>query len=264
MIDKKSKYITRNKALENNLFFRQIIPYVVITKGDKVFCYKRNGSEKRLRDWSIGVGGHINLQDNTRRGKKYTIRRGLKRELKEEIGIKDVSNLEFLGFIKQVDDKIVSKVHFGVAYKLEIKEDIKLDNEEIQEFEWVDLKDLEDKNLETWSNEVVEMLYKKRRLENESKANKFVKAIMKNINRSNYKFYEIIEKVGEIYDKYNIFSKETELKNEKIRLLGEKRFENSKLKWFWDLEANKLIEKYIFEDGSEDVFEVEVGDRIDK
>ena len=57
--------------MEEDPSYRQIIPYVVLTRGDEVLVLRRlkKGGEKRLHGLlSIGVGGHINPVDEAGRG----------------------------------------------------------------------------------------------------------------------------------------------------------------------------------------------------
>ena len=60
------EFIPRPDA-ENDPGYKQIIPYVVLRRGDKIFMTRRlkKGGEARLHGlMSIGVGGHINPVDD--------------------------------------------------------------------------------------------------------------------------------------------------------------------------------------------------------
>ena len=58
--------------MEQDPSYRQIIPYVAVTRGDEVFATRRldKGGEARLHGrLSLGVGGHIErADDETREG----------------------------------------------------------------------------------------------------------------------------------------------------------------------------------------------------
>src|ERR1043166_6958302 len=59
-------YKYRSQA-ENDLHYKQLIPYVLIVCGDRLLRYQRGkgGQETRLRGlWSVGIGGHISEEDH--------------------------------------------------------------------------------------------------------------------------------------------------------------------------------------------------------
>ena len=75
------EFIPRPDA-ENDPDYKQIIPYVVLRRGDEIFMTRRlkKGGEARLHGlMSIGVGGHINPVDDVDR--ENVLLRGLEREL---------------------------------------------------------------------------------------------------------------------------------------------------------------------------------------
>ncbi|MEI3063149.1 MAG: hypothetical protein V8S72_09590 [Oscillospiraceae bacterium] len=81
------EFIPRPDA-ENDPGYKQIIPYVVLRRGDEIFMTRRlkKGGEARLHGlMSIGVGGHINPVDDVDR--ENVLLRGLERELDEEVEI---------------------------------------------------------------------------------------------------------------------------------------------------------------------------------
>src|SRR3990172_11619570 len=59
------KFLPRGKV-ENDPSWQQIIPYLILEVGGKIFLMKRKGNhtESRLSSmYSIGVGGHVNRKD---------------------------------------------------------------------------------------------------------------------------------------------------------------------------------------------------------
>jgi predicted NUDIX family phosphoesterase len=91
--------------------WKQVIPYVVLREGDRLFLMRRTraGGDERLHDrYSIGVGGHINPQDTDVAG-------GLRREWAEEIEADFVPDFEPLGVLND-DDNSVGAVHLGLVY----------------------------------------------------------------------------------------------------------------------------------------------------
>lgn len=115
------QFIPKGKA-EHDSAYKQIIPYIVLMdKESRVFYYKRNGSEKRLSQlYSIGIGGHINKEQDLGNDMFSTIYNGLKRELYEETGV-PYENFQsrFYGIINEERSK-VGKTHLGLVYGLKI------------------------------------------------------------------------------------------------------------------------------------------------
>jgi predicted NUDIX family phosphoesterase len=146
----KTEWVLRDKA-ENNTAYKQIIPYAIVNFNDKIALYQRKGTEKRLENlYSIGIGGHINEHDN---GEDFnqTIEKGLFRELSEEFKnfTKIYSQINFLGLINEEKTE-VGKVHIGAVFL--VKSDIELQPDyELNNFQWIDEKELKNFKLEYWS-----------------------------------------------------------------------------------------------------------------
>lgn len=128
---------------EVNETYRQLIPYVVITDGDKTLLYSRTkaGGEAKLFDrCSIGFGGHMTVMPDhpdltTQDDLAYVIRRCIYKELDEEVsGILDLMSpngkltyretgdlpLTKMGTIRIGSSGSVDKVHLGLVYNLDI------------------------------------------------------------------------------------------------------------------------------------------------
>lgn len=100
----------------------QLIPYVVLRHGDRIFHYTRGskGGEKRLHALkSIGIGGHINPVD-TEATDPY--RAGMARELAEEIHIGCAYTEQVLGLVYDPSTPVGS-VHLGVVHILNLEND---------------------------------------------------------------------------------------------------------------------------------------------
>jgi predicted NUDIX family phosphoesterase len=113
-------YIDRDTA-ENDLNYKQVIPYCVFTKNDQLFIYQRSkhGSENRLHDlWSVGVGGHVNPCDGNN---IETIGNACKREIEEEVQFSDPHSVRLVGVIND-DSSTVNAVHFGVVFHVHLKD----------------------------------------------------------------------------------------------------------------------------------------------
>lgn len=109
------EYIERAHA-ETNLAYKQIIPYMIFTFGDKYFVMQRKAtaSEQRLAGkLSLGIGGHMNEEDM--HGK--TIFDWAQREFEEEVSYTGNLTITTLGVLND-DSNDVGKVHLGLVLLL--------------------------------------------------------------------------------------------------------------------------------------------------
>jgi predicted NUDIX family phosphoesterase len=106
--------------VETDPSFLQLIPYVVLRCGDRVFHYRRGkaGTETRLAARrSVGVGGHISEADAA--GGDDAYRTGMLRELTEEVELGCGYAERALGFIHDPSTP-VGEVHLGVVHVFEL------------------------------------------------------------------------------------------------------------------------------------------------
>lgn len=104
--------------VEDDPSHQQIIPYLVFRHdGHYLLTHRlRASSEKRLRkQYSLGVGGHINPSDLIGGD---PIMDGLRREFREEVVYDGRFEARLLGFLNE-DSSPVSKVHLGVVFLLD-------------------------------------------------------------------------------------------------------------------------------------------------
>jgi len=145
---------------ENDPSWKQVIPYVVLRDGERIFLMRRTraGGDERLHDrYSIGIGGHINPDDGSVAG-------GLTREWSEEIEAEFVPEFEPVGVLND-DDNSVGAVHLGLVYAADadgrpvaIREHEKLEGS-FATFD--EVQSVADK-LETWSALLFEFLLPRR------------------------------------------------------------------------------------------------------
>lgn len=103
-------------VMEQDQKFKQIIPYLVFKHGDRYFLMQRKAkaSETRLQSkFSLGIGGHINLEDLV----DGNIANWARREFDEEVSYSGSYNIEPLGILND-DSNDVGKVHVGFVYLL--------------------------------------------------------------------------------------------------------------------------------------------------
>ena len=140
-------------AAEEDPSYKQIIPYVVLTRKGLVFATRRlnKGGESRLHGKvSIGIGGHINPVDETDR--RSVLMKGLERELDEEVYIQRRGELVPQGFIND-DGNGVGAVHLGLCFSMEVEGEVSVKETEKLSGGWMSLQELrgEFHNMETWS-----------------------------------------------------------------------------------------------------------------
>jgi predicted NUDIX family phosphoesterase len=124
----KLRYMPRDEA-ETDPTFKQLIPYVVLRHAGKVFHYTRGGGgEKRLHaKRSIGIGGHISLEDGGSSRDAY--RTGMLRELAEEVALEGEYTERCFGLIN--DDRTpVGQVHLGIVHVLDLSSPVVRSREE--------------------------------------------------------------------------------------------------------------------------------------
>ena len=114
--------------MEEDPNFKQLIPYCLFRYSSpdgvtSLFAYTRGKGqgEKRLHaKRSVGVGGHISLDDHAAEsGSPY--QEGLARELSEEVLIETPYRETCVGLIND-DETAVGKVHLGVVHILDVEE----------------------------------------------------------------------------------------------------------------------------------------------
>ena len=96
--------------------WKQLIPYLVLRDGERVFLMRRTraGGDARLHDrFTIGVGGHVNPGD-------AGIEDALRREWREEIAAAFEPEPRLLGLLNDDSDP-VGAVHLGVVYQAEAR-----------------------------------------------------------------------------------------------------------------------------------------------
>jgi predicted NUDIX family phosphoesterase len=98
-------------AMERDETHKQVIPYLVLRDGERIFLMQRTraGGDERLHDrCSIGVGGHLNPGDRDLLG-------GLRREWHEELAADFEPGFRLVGLLND-DTTPVGRVHVGAVY----------------------------------------------------------------------------------------------------------------------------------------------------
>jgi len=147
--------------VETDPSFKQLIPYIVLKSGDRLFHYRRgsSGTEKRLEALrSVGIGGHISEADAA--GGTDPYHTGMMRELTEEVEIGCGFRERCIGFIN--DDRTpVGSVHLGVVHIFELDAPAAHSREDaLAQAGFADRTELlrDAEQFETWSQFVLEYL----------------------------------------------------------------------------------------------------------
>ena len=157
-VSRSGRYLER-PAAEDDPSHKQLIPYVVVRDGDRVFLMHRTdaGGDARLHGKaSIGVGGHLNPVDEG----EDALMAGLQREWAEELEAAWEPEFRLVGLLND-ESNPVGSVHLGVVFEVDaggrpvdVREHDKLTGT------FVDADELQASwdRLETWSRLVAEAL----------------------------------------------------------------------------------------------------------
>lgn len=114
--------------MEQSPEFKQLIPYVLFRCVDKqggvsLFQYARGKGQGETRlhgRRSVGVGGHISLDDDRGDSSHAAYREGMERELREEVLINAPFREQLVGLIND-DSSEVGRVHLGVVHLVDLE-----------------------------------------------------------------------------------------------------------------------------------------------
>lgn len=119
-------FLPRAQA-ENDPAHKQIIPYAIIAHGDTVLHYvrgKKAGEQRLVAKGSIGIGGHMNQEDESLFNfavDEAAYRAGVEREVNEEIRIETVFKDRTVALLND-DTTEVGRVHLGIVHVFRLAE----------------------------------------------------------------------------------------------------------------------------------------------
>lgn len=165
ILDPKNNGFRPRSLAENDPSFKQLIPYVVITDGEKILHYvrgKKSGEKRLVSKGSIGIGGHINADDHSLfcASPEESFRNAVRREVNEEINVEGEFDAEIIGLIND-DSTGVGSVHLGVVHLLwRLPSQVNKKEQMITQMDFLPLCDLirKKETLETWSQLCLEPL----------------------------------------------------------------------------------------------------------
>jgi predicted NUDIX family phosphoesterase len=129
--------------------YKQIIPYVLIRRGDSWYLLQRTQKQTEARlhhKLSLGIGGHINPDTPD-------LIDGLQKELEEEVGVSGDYELTFIGILND-DTTEVGSVHLGAVFVLDVETgDVEVRETDKMSGRWVSREELAEvrEQMETWT-----------------------------------------------------------------------------------------------------------------
>jgi predicted NUDIX family phosphoesterase len=157
MLARGNNYFLARATAENDPTHKQIIPYALLASGDRVLHYvrgKKAGEQRLVAKGSIGIGGHMNQEDELLWAwDEQAYRAGVEREVKEEVQIETPFDDRIVALLND-DTTEVGSVHLGVVHVFRLDE-AKVQKREamitnlafLTKSELVELRE----SLETWS-----------------------------------------------------------------------------------------------------------------
>ena len=166
--DDNEVWIGPRSHLEQMETFKQIIPYCLVIRDDKILVYERtkSGGEARLHEKvSIGLGGHVDVSDIEVKNQgqtidlESTIANAAARELTEELKLNEVPQFIPFGLILDKSDE-VGRVHLGIVMTAHVTGMVSSNEEQINLLGFKTIEELDEMNLESWSRILVNHLVK--------------------------------------------------------------------------------------------------------
>jgi len=114
------RFMPRGQA-EQDPTYKQLIPYVILSCGDKYLSYvrgKQAGEKRLVGNRSIGIGGHINPADDMplfHNDFRETYRTAVEREVTEEVSLEGTHSDRIVALLND-DATDVGRVHLGVVH----------------------------------------------------------------------------------------------------------------------------------------------------
>jgi predicted NUDIX family phosphoesterase len=127
ILSRGNNFFLPRKQAENDATRKQIIPYALLAFQDKVLFYvrgKKAGEQRLVAKGSIGIGGHMNQDDESLFNfaiDEAAYRAGVEREVNEEIKIDTKFDDKIVALIND-DTTEVGQVHLGIVHVFKLAE----------------------------------------------------------------------------------------------------------------------------------------------
>lgn len=164
VLQSENTHFVPRAAAEHDPSQKQIIPYVLIKRGDTYLHYVRgkgSGEKRLVAMGSLGIGGHINHGDESLflTGLDF-YEEALQRELHEELVMDGRFRTRAVALIND-DSTPVGRVHFGIVHLCELgAENVSKGEACITDLRFLTLPELVERReqMETWSQLCLEYL----------------------------------------------------------------------------------------------------------
>jgi predicted NUDIX family phosphoesterase len=150
------RFMPRSQV-EKDPSFKQLIPYVIMSCGDKYLNYvrgKKAGEKRLMGNRSIGIGGHINpVDDVSLLGIFETYLAAVEREVAEEVNV-ETKYSDRIAALLNDDSNEVGQVHLGIVHHWRLDEPKVSKNEQmITQMSFMTMEELQavKDSMETWS-----------------------------------------------------------------------------------------------------------------
>jgi predicted NUDIX family phosphoesterase len=157
LLARENNFFMARSAAETDPNFKQIIPYVLLVHGGKVLHYvrgKKSGEQRLVSKGSIGIGGHMNDEDEGLFAlDEAAYLEGVRREVCEELKVGTKFKNRVVALLND-DSNEVGKVHIGVVHVFELEAPNVDKNEAmITNLAFLTPEELQERRdlLETWS-----------------------------------------------------------------------------------------------------------------
>jgi len=151
-----TRFVARSQA-EEDPSLKQIIPYVLIRRGDTLLHYVRgkgSGEKRLVAKGSMGIGGHINHRDESLfQAGLDCYEEAVQRELHEELRMDGRFRTRIVALIND-DSTPVGQVHFGIVHLCDLgDENVSKGEACITDLRFLTLPELRARRdqMETWS-----------------------------------------------------------------------------------------------------------------
>ena len=127
LLERGNNFFLARALAENDSSHKQLIPYVIITHNDTVLHYvrgKKAGEQRLVAKGSIGIGGHMNQEDESLFNfaiDEASYRAGVEREVNEEITIETSFEDRIVALLND-DTTEVGRVHLGIVHVFRLAE----------------------------------------------------------------------------------------------------------------------------------------------
>ncbi len=170
ILDKQNNRFHLRIEAEQDESLKQIIPYVLFVNDGQVFSYvrgKQAGESRLVGNRSVGIGGHINPQDETLfsgaavASDRATYLEAVRREIDEEVIVDGEYTPEIVALIND-DSNPVGRVHLGVVHVCRLShQGVRKREQQITQAGFIPIEELKGprrEELETWSALAIDLL----------------------------------------------------------------------------------------------------------